>query len=134
MPCHGQRRWQSKRLSGTRDQIIEALAVFCWGAQLEKMNKQIAKLEDRLSALKQELDVAQWASDAARRTAELGTTTPQERASLRVKQKIDQEGYQDRNTQHSPPTTSNRVICMIKFPNHHLSIVVIRRALPAPCP
>jgi hypothetical protein len=37
-----------------------------WDAQLEDANQQRAELEDRISALKQELEVAQWAADAAR--------------------------------------------------------------------
>ena len=37
-----------------------------WDAQLEEANQQIAELEDRISALKQELEVAQRAADAAR--------------------------------------------------------------------
>lgn len=36
-----------------------------WDAQLEEANQQIAEVEDRISALKQELEVAQ-AADAAR--------------------------------------------------------------------
>ena len=37
-----------------------------WNAQLEDAKKEIAKLEDRISALKDELHSAQWATDAAR--------------------------------------------------------------------
>jgi hypothetical protein len=37
-----------------------------WDAQLEEANQQRAELEDRISALKQELEVAQRAADAAR--------------------------------------------------------------------
>jgi hypothetical protein len=37
-----------------------------WDTQLEEANQQIAELEDRISALKQELEVAQRAADAAR--------------------------------------------------------------------
>jgi len=37
-----------------------------WDSQLEDAKKEIAKLEDRISALKEELHSAQWATDAAR--------------------------------------------------------------------
>jgi hypothetical protein len=37
-----------------------------WDAQLEDVNKEIVELEDRISTLRKELDVAQWAADAAR--------------------------------------------------------------------
>ena len=37
-----------------------------WDAQLEHVKNEIAKLEDRISALRQELHSAQWATDAAR--------------------------------------------------------------------
>ena len=36
-----------------------------WDAQLEAVNEQIAKLEARISALKEELQNAQWATDSA---------------------------------------------------------------------
>ena len=36
-----------------------------WDSQLEDAKKEIAKLEDRISALKEELHSAQWATDAA---------------------------------------------------------------------
>ena len=37
-----------------------------WDAQLEDVKKEIAKLEDRISAVREELHSAQWATDAAR--------------------------------------------------------------------
>ena len=37
-----------------------------WDAQLEDVKKEIAKLEDRISALREELHSAEWATDAAR--------------------------------------------------------------------
>ena len=37
-----------------------------WDTQLEEANQQRAEVEDRISALKQELEVAQRAADAAR--------------------------------------------------------------------
>jgi hypothetical protein len=40
--------------------------VLSWEAQLEDAKKEIAKLEDRISALREELHSAQWATDAAR--------------------------------------------------------------------
>jgi hypothetical protein len=40
--------------------------VLSWDSQLEDAKKEIAKLEDRISALKEELHSAQWATDAAR--------------------------------------------------------------------
>jgi hypothetical protein len=40
--------------------------VLRWDAQLEEANQQIAELEDRISALKKEMEVAQWAADAGR--------------------------------------------------------------------
>jgi hypothetical protein len=40
--------------------------VLSWDAQLEDAKKEIAELEDRVSALREELRVAQWATDAAR--------------------------------------------------------------------
>ena len=36
-----------------------------WDSQLEDAKKEIAKLEDRISALKEEFHSAQWATDAA---------------------------------------------------------------------
>jgi hypothetical protein len=41
-------------------------AVLGWDAQLRDVNKEIAELQDRISALKDELHGAQWATDAAR--------------------------------------------------------------------
>jgi chromosome segregation ATPase len=41
-------------------------AVLSWQAQLEDAKKEIAELEDRISALREELRDAQWAADAAR--------------------------------------------------------------------
>jgi NADPH-dependent ferric siderophore reductase len=40
--------------------------VLSWDPQLEHVKKEIAKLEDRISALRHELHSAQWAADAAR--------------------------------------------------------------------
>jgi hypothetical protein len=40
--------------------------VLSWDAQLEDAKKEIAELEDRISALREELRGAQWATDAAR--------------------------------------------------------------------
>jgi len=40
--------------------------VLTWDAQLEDVKKEIAKLEDRISALREELHSAEWATDAAR--------------------------------------------------------------------
>jgi hypothetical protein len=40
--------------------------VLSWDAQLRDVNKEIAELQDRISALQDELHGAQWATDAAR--------------------------------------------------------------------
>jgi hypothetical protein len=40
--------------------------VLSWDAQLEDAKNEIAELEDRISALREELHGAQWATDAAR--------------------------------------------------------------------
>jgi hypothetical protein len=40
--------------------------VLSWDAQLEDVKKEIAKIEGRISALREELHSAQWATDAAR--------------------------------------------------------------------
>ena len=37
-----------------------------WQVQLEDAKKEIAELEDRIAALREELHGAQWATDAAR--------------------------------------------------------------------
>src|SRR5258708_6412057 len=41
-------------------------AVLSWDAQLEAAKKEIAELENRIAALREELQAAQWAADAAR--------------------------------------------------------------------
>jgi hypothetical protein len=41
-------------------------AVLYWDAQLKEVSQQITELEDRISALRKELQDAQWAADAAR--------------------------------------------------------------------
>jgi hypothetical protein len=40
--------------------------VLGWDAQLRDVKKEIAELEDRISALKRELQAAQWGADAGR--------------------------------------------------------------------
>jgi hypothetical protein len=40
--------------------------VLSWDAQLKDVKKEIAELENRVAALREELQAAHWASDAAR--------------------------------------------------------------------
>jgi hypothetical protein len=41
--------------------------VLSWDAQLKDVKKEIAELENRVAALREELQAAHWASDAATR-------------------------------------------------------------------
>jgi hypothetical protein len=70
----GPRAWQpirrcqvlSRLLNISTEGGIWRCVVLGWDAQLRDVNKEIAELEDRISALKRELQAAQRAADAGR--------------------------------------------------------------------